>query len=327
MNFTNTNNSILHPSSRSINWTASSTASSRVGDEKYATAQIPYSVIHRDSPTVPLFPSLTPSPSSSSSNSNPSIITGTCGRQVSNQRLFSSRSSFNLGAFNVRTLRQLGQQAALATTLDKMNISVCCVSETKIYDTSRILLTSPAVSEKFWLRCSGDPTAAALGQAGVGIVLNSKAEGSLLEWIPINSRVCAVRLEGNTKANASRSKKRCLFIISAYSPTNASDDPAEEEFLSQLRSLIRRAKSTDIVVLAGDMNAQVGQLEESESSLGGRYSLGHTRSNNGDRLLQLCAEEHLFLASTHFRCGVRQLSTWRSPDSKHWTQIDLIAIS
>ena len=75
------------------------------------------------------------------------------------------------------------------------------------------------------------------------------------------------------------------------------------------------------------MNAQIGQLEESELRLGGRYSLGNMRSNNGDRLLQLCAEERLFLASTNFRRGVKQLSTWRSPNSKYWSQIDHIAIS
>ena len=190
--------------------------------------------------------------------------------------------SFNLGAFNVRTLKQIGQQAALATTLDHFNIDICCVSETRLYDSSRREITAPALSKKFWLRCSGDSAAADIGQAGVGVALSPKAEASLIEWIPVNSRLCAVRLQGYTKVNASRNKKRCLFVIAAYAPTNCADDASKDEFQVQLHSLIKRALSTDIVILAGDMNAQVGQLEENEFDLGGRYSLGCTRSDNGD---------------------------------------------
>ena len=36
--------------------------------------------------------------------------------------------------------------------------------------------------------------AATTGSDGVGIVLSSRAEGYLLDWIAVNSRLCAVRL-------------------------------------------------------------------------------------------------------------------------------------
>ena len=143
-------------------------------------------------------------------------------------------------------------------------MDICCISETKLYETSRVQLTAPAVSAHFWLRCSGDASAVATGQAGVGIVLSSTAEASLLEWIPVNSRLCAVRLQCTAKVNASRNKKRCLFVISAYAPTNVSDDAVKDEFLLQLRSLLRRTTSTDIVIVAWDMNAQVGQWDNGD---------------------------------------------------------------
>ncbi|KER30296.1 hypothetical protein T265_03245 [Opisthorchis viverrini] len=50
------------------------------------------------------------------------------------------------------------------------------------------------VSSRFRLRTSGDAEAAAAGYAGVGIVLSERAEASLLDWIPVDSSLCAVRL-------------------------------------------------------------------------------------------------------------------------------------
>ena len=100
-----------------------------------------------------------------------------------------------MAAFIVRTLKQAGQQAALALTLDSLGVNVCCVSETIIQDSSVFTeLTAPSVSSRFWLSTSGDPEAAATGSAGVAIVLSSRAEGCLLDWIPVISRLCAVRL-------------------------------------------------------------------------------------------------------------------------------------
>ena len=61
-----------------------------------------------------------------------------------------------LAAFNVRTLKQAGQQAALALTLDSLGVDVCCVSETRIQDSSVITeLTAPSVSSHWRYRYLG----------------------------------------------------------------------------------------------------------------------------------------------------------------------------
>ena len=117
-----------------------------------------------------------------------------------------------MAAFNVRTLKQAGQQAALALTLDSLGVDVCCVSETRIQDSSVITeLTAPSVSSRFWLRTSGDPEAAATGSAEVGIVLSSRAEGCLLDWIPVNSRLCAVPLTTSVEVSHGCEVPRCLL--------------------------------------------------------------------------------------------------------------------
>ena len=61
---------------------------------------------------------------------------------------------------------------------------------------------------------------------------------------------------------------RCLFIVSAYAPTICSSDAAKDSFYDALRALLRRAETSDIVVVAGDMNAQVGRLSTDEAQVG-----------------------------------------------------------
>ncbi|CAH8290911.1 unnamed protein product, partial [Schistosoma intercalatum] len=80
--------------------------------------------------------------------------------------------------------------------------------------------------------------------------------------------------------------------------------------------------------MAGDFNAQVGKLSDKERHLGGYYGVVAQRTDNGDRLLQLCSDNRLFLANTNFKHKEKHLLTWRPPNSsQRWTQIDHIAIS
>ncbi|KER27324.1 hypothetical protein T265_05644 [Opisthorchis viverrini] len=180
----------------------------------------------------------------------------------------------------------------------------------------------------FSFSVSGDPEAMARGIYGVGVALSPRAERALLDWIPVNSRLCAVRLSSSIKLNASRNKKRCLFVVSAYAPTDCISDAEKDTFCRELSGLIRQAKSTDIVILAGDLNAQVGRLSSLESHLGGRFGVDARRTENGDRLLQLCADHELFLASTNFQHKRSHRVTWRPPTTNQpWTQLDHVAIS
>ena len=116
--------------------------------------------------------------------------------------------------------------------------------------------------------------------------------------------------------------------MSAYAPTDCSSHETKDSFYRELSNLLRSAKQRDVVVLAGDMNAQVGRIASSEKRLGGPFGIQTNRTDNGDRLLQLCADHKLYLISTNFKHKKRQTVTWRSNNPAHpWTQIDRIAIS
>ncbi|KER20357.1 hypothetical protein T265_11075 [Opisthorchis viverrini] len=234
------------------------------------------------------------------------------------QSLSQNHSSFYLAASNVRTLKQAGQQAALALTPESLGLDMCCVSETRIQDASTAIeLTALSVSTRFRLRTSGDPVAAAVGCAGVGMVLSHRAEQSLLDWIPVDSRLCAVRLTMSVKESQKRQVDVCQFIVSAYAPTDCSSDAVKDRFYKTLNALLRQAKSSDIVVVAGDMNAQVGKLSAPEIQLEGRHGLD-----------SLCVDRRLFLCSTSFRNSRSRLATWcPSTTGQAQTQIDHSAIN
>ncbi|CAH8595597.1 unnamed protein product [Schistosoma rodhaini] len=106
--------------------------------------------------------------------------------------------------------------------------------------------------------------ASSRGLAGVDIALSTRAEQALLEWIPVNSRLCAVRLNGSVRTRKDRDTRRCLFVVSAYAPTDCSHDEVKDDFYRKLSELLQKAKRSDIVVVAGDFNAQVGSLNQTE---------------------------------------------------------------
>lgn len=80
----------------------------------------------------------------------------------------------------------------------------------------------------------------------------------------------------------------------------------------QLVALVRRIKDSDTVVITGEFIGQKGKLNASEIFLNGRCTLSVAFADNWDRLLQLYADNHLFLSSTNFRDSSRSTVTWSS---------------
>ena len=368
MNTTSTNISILHRSSRRINRSATSVAVSRagvrnatvvpflgLGNREVQCPQRNHPISHIITPypllTTPIYsfnhissPRTHPPATGTTGSctnigvtdvssdavlSRP-ISTTTHSSSLPTEALFRPRHPFKLATFNVRTLMRIGQQAGLARTLETLAIDVCCLQETRIQDSSTIIRLTPPSNQSvmFHLRLSGDPEAQASGLAGVGVALSERAEAALIDWIPVDSRLCAVRLRGSCKISSRRQERRNLFVVSAYAPTDCSSDAVKDTFYAKLHDLLRKAKRGEVVILAGDMNARVGRLSSNEAQLGGPFGLDTCRSENGERLLTLCSEHRLFLASTNFRRSNCRYATWRPPSSNQpLTQIDHIAIS
>ena len=73
-------------------------------------------------------------------------------------------------------------------------------------------------------------------------------------------------------------------IISCYSPTNYSDKTEAVDFYSMLQDAIRQLSKHNVIIIAGDMNAQVGSADIVGFSF-------HDKTNrNGHLLLDLKKE-------------------------------------
>ncbi|KER23840.1 hypothetical protein T265_14560, partial [Opisthorchis viverrini] len=134
---------------------------------------------------------------------------------------FQSGYPVSLAAFNVHSLKQAEQQAALALTLDSLGIDVCCASETRIRDASTVIELTPRQSPL----ASGDPEAAAVGCAGVGIVLSHRAEVSLFDLILVDGPLCAVRLATS------------LFFSRTLNPSEKNHSAIEKEAYAIVESI------------------------------------------------------------------------------------------
>ena len=90
----------------------------------------------------------------------------------------------------------------------------------------------------------------------------------------------------------------------------------------QARTLEWVAISFSIII--GNWNAKVGNQEI--PGVTGTFSLG-VQNEAGQRLIEFCQENTLFIANTLFQQHKRRLYTWTSPEGQHRNQIDYILCS
>ncbi|GAA54324.1 hypothetical protein CLF_102289 [Clonorchis sinensis] len=161
----------------------------------------------------------------------------------------------HVAAFNLRTLCQIGQQASLSETLLSLSIDVCCVSETRIRDpTSACSSSGLRRTQMFNRRASDDLDAMVRDIYGVGVALSSMAESAFA----LCGYLAQLRLTQVDAVNG-------VFVVSPYAPTDSSSETEKEEFYQVLSRLLRSARRTNIVILAGDVNAQAGRLNPEEA--------------------------------------------------------------
>jgi hypothetical protein len=98
---------------------------------------------------------------------------------------------------------------------------------------------------------------------------------------------------------------QCYHIIAGYAPTTAHTNAECEEYYDELDKHIAKKRQNDILIIATDCNASVGNRRSwakhkpaSQMCLGNH---GNGRKNTrGERFLDLCLEHHLVIASTCF---------------------------
>ena len=96
-----------------------------------------------------------------------------------------------------------------------------------------------------------------------------------------------------------------LYIyISCYSPTNVSEETELVTFYEELSSLVRSIPKHNLLVIGGDMNAQIGKNRNN------KYSLHNTSNRNGQHQIDFMIENRLTCLNTNFQKREGKLWTY-----------------
>ena len=142
------------------------------------------------------------------------------------------------------------------------------------------------------------------------MLIGPRALKSLNSIERIQPRMMAATFNGNPKAT----------ITSCYSPTNVSEENEIVTFYEELSSLVRSIPKHNLLVIGGDMNAQIGKNRNN------KYSLHNTSNRNGQHLIDFMIENRLTCLNTNFQKREGKLWTYTYANNSK-AQIDYVFIN
>ena len=105
-----------------------------------------------------------------------------------------------------------------------------------------------------------------------------------------------------------------ITVIQVYAPTSNTEETEVEQFYENLQDLLELTPKKDVLFILGDWNAKVRSQEI--PGVTGKFGLG-LRNEAGQRLIEFCQENALFIANTLFQQHKRRLYTWTSLGGQH----------
>ncbi|XP_039297385.1 craniofacial development protein 2-like [Nilaparvata lugens] len=109
------------------------------------------------------------------------------------------------------------------------------------------------------------------GQGGVGFMIGKKLKSSILGFYPAGSRLCRIRIKG---------KFRNISIVSVYAPTEEGDENEKDSFYEALERECRMVPKHDMLIVIGDLNAQIGK-EDFLNTVAGKCTIHDVTNENG----------------------------------------------
>ena len=170
-----------------------------------------------------------------------------------NQKLLKCKQTIQIATFNVRPLNRIGQLPELTASAVEHKIDIICIQEHRYTHTEDIKYHETGngwmlVTVLAWKNSVN----ASVG--GVGMLIGPRALKTLYSIERIQPRMMVATFNGNPKAT----------IISCYSPTNVSDETELVTFYEELSSLVRSIPKHNLLVIGGDMNAQIGKKKKQQ---------------------------------------------------------------
>ena len=145
---------------------------------------------------------------------------------------------------------------------------------------------------------------------GVGMLIGPRALKTLKSIERIQPRMMAATFNGNPRAT----------IISCYSPTNVSEETELVTFYNELSSLVRSIPKHNLLVIGGDINAQIGKNRNN------KYSQHNMSNRNGQHVTDFMIENRLTCLNTNYQKKEGKLWTYSYANNSK-AQIDYVFIN
>jgi hypothetical protein len=211
------------------------------------------------------------------------------------------------GTWNVLTLYKSGALRNVINAAVEYGIQVLAVQEVR--------WTGSGVLDRreYTFYCSGHSKT---HQFGTGFLVSRKIIHLVIDYVPINMRLCKIRIRG---------RFHNYSLVSAHVPTEDKDPSEKDKFYDLLEKEYDKCPKHDIKVIFGDFNAKVGR-EESFKPVIRNESLHDVSNDNGLRLITFATSVGMVIGSTMFPHKQIHKATWKSPDGNTQNQIDHILI-
>ena len=207
---------------------------------------------------------------------------------------------------------QAGKTAQVVAEMKLNKLSVLGLCETRWTGSGRMQLTTGES-----LIYSGHTEENAPHTEGVGLMLSKEAQGALLDWRAVSSRIITARFN---------SKVCKIMIVQCYAPTNSTDPDSTTEFYEILQTVLNKRAKRDLLILMGDFNAKVGSSNVGKEEVMGKNGVGEM-NEDGECFSDFCSFNSLVIGGTVFEHKRIHKVTWVSPDHQTENQIDHICIS
>ena len=203
--------------------------------------------------------------------------------EIKQQKRLKCKQTIQIATFNVRTLDRIGQLSELTASAVEHKIDIKCIQGHRYTHTENIKYH---VTGNRWTLATvsawKNSVNATVG--GLGMLIGPRALKTLNSIERIQPRMMAATFNGNPRAT----------IISCYSPTNVNEETELVAFYDELSPLVRSIPKYDVLVIGGDMNAQIRKNRNN------KYSLHNTSNRNGQHLRDFMIENRLTCLSTNY---------------------------
>ena len=229
--------------------------------------------------------------------------------ELKQSKLLKCKQTLQIATFNVRTLNRIGQLPELIASAEEHKIDIICIQEHRYTHTEDIKYHETGNGWSL-ATVSAWKNSVNATVGGVGLLIGPRALKTLNSVEKIQPRMMAATFNGNPRAT----------IISCYSPTNVSEENEIVTFYDELSSLVRSIPKHNMLVIGGDMNAQIGKNGNN------KYSLHNTSNRNGQHLTDFMIENRLACLNTNYQKREGKLWTYTYANNTK-AQIDYVLIN